>query len=399
MPNVSASVLKWARETAGLSLEDAAKKINLSSARGLSGAERLRAIESGDTQPSRPLLVRMASNYRRPLVSLYLPKPPPTADRGQDFRTLPHEIESEASGFLDALIRDIQTRQEIVRSTLELEDEATALSFVGSQTIEDGVDAVAASIRDYIKLSLEVFRQSRSADDAFSYLRKAVETSGVFVLLAGNLGSHHSSIDVDVFRGFALADKVAPFVVINDQDATTAWSFTLLHEVAHIWLGKTGISGGYAGIALEKFCSDVASEILMPRGELTDLTLRNRTDPDQIISQVSEFARTRNISQSLVAYRLFRQGTISEQTWLQVGRSLKQLWKQSRADRRAKSREKDGGPNYYVVRRHRLGNALISFTERMVRSGALTHTRASKVLGVKATNIETLFASGRGSAP
>src|SRR3546814_16138482 len=66
-----------------------------------------------------------------------------------------------------------------------------------------------------------------------------------YVLLIGNLGSHHSAIDIDAFRGFALADPIAPFVVINDRDAKTAWSFTLLHEVAHLWIGATGVSGGH----------------------------------------------------------------------------------------------------------------------------------------------------------
>jgi hypothetical protein len=35
-----------------------------------------------------------------------------------------------------------------------------------------------------------------------------------------------------VFRGFAPADDLAPFIVINDNDP--AHSFTLLHELVHI---------------------------------------------------------------------------------------------------------------------------------------------------------------------
>ncbi|MFY1080099.1 ImmA/IrrE family metallo-endopeptidase, partial [Escherichia coli] len=78
----------------------------------------------------------------------------------------------------------------------------------------------------------------------------------------GNLGSHHSALNVELFRGFALSDKVAPFVVINDQDSEQAWSFTLLHELAHIWLGQTGVSGGRPTSVIETFCNDVAGRIL-----------------------------------------------------------------------------------------------------------------------------------------
>jgi Zn-dependent peptidase ImmA (M78 family)/transcriptional regulator with XRE-family HTH domain len=394
MPQVSPSVLQWARETAGLSVEEAADKIGLTPARGVVGPDRLRAIEAGHTVPSRPLLVRMAQQYRRPLLTLYLPSPPPKGDRGQDFRTLPSEVSKDTSAFLDALIRDIQVRQDIVRSTLDLEDEATPLSFVASSSIADGVDEVADRIRDELGFSIQQFRSSRTAEDAFTYLRRLVEQSGIFVLLAGNLGSHHSSIDVDVFRGFAIADKVAPFVVINDQDASTAWSFTLLHEAAHIWLGETGISGGYAGIELEKFCSDVASELLLQSRELNSVAIARNATSDMIMQAISTFAQERRISHSLVAYRLFRLGRIDDVRWREVNSRLSQLWKQARSDQRARNREREGGPNYYVVRRHRLGGALLAFTERMVRSGALTHTRAAKVLGVKATNLEKLFASG-----
>ena len=84
-------------------------------------------------------------------------------------------------------------------------------------------------------------------------LRAKVESAGVFVLLIGNLGSHHSALGLEAFRGFALADPIAPFIVINDQDAKAAWSFTLLHELAHLWVGATGVSGQFTEGQLERF--------------------------------------------------------------------------------------------------------------------------------------------------
>ena len=72
MPKVSPEILKWARETAGLGLDDAAKAIDLKAARGLTGAERLAALEDGRGAPSTPQLHRMAEKYRRPLITFYL---------------------------------------------------------------------------------------------------------------------------------------------------------------------------------------------------------------------------------------------------------------------------------------------------------------------------------------
>src|SRR5438094_273095 len=89
MGTIRPEILTWARETAGLSLEDAARSIGLKEARGQKAAERLAALETGAEEPPRSLLVKMAQAYRRPLLVFYLREPPKTGDRGQDFRTLP----------------------------------------------------------------------------------------------------------------------------------------------------------------------------------------------------------------------------------------------------------------------------------------------------------------------
>lgn len=107
-------ILTWARKTAGLSLDDAARVVGLKTARGETGAERLAKLESGDSEPSRTLLEKMAKTYRRPLLVFYLSQPPKTGDRGHDFRTLPGKERYNPD--LDALIRDIKGRQDLVRS-------------------------------------------------------------------------------------------------------------------------------------------------------------------------------------------------------------------------------------------------------------------------------------------
>src|SRR6185312_3972790 len=147
-------------------------------------------------------------------------------------------------------------------------EEAGPLRWVGSARLDAGVGSVLAAIRQTLGVDLADYRAQPSPEAAFAFLRGKVEAAGVFVLLIGNLGSHHTAIPVDAFRGFALADRFAPFIVINDQDAKTAWSFTLLHELAHLWLGATGVSGGLPESRIERFCNDVAAAFLLPNPEL-----------------------------------------------------------------------------------------------------------------------------------
>jgi len=387
MPHVNPEILRWARETAGLSRSEAAEKLALREARGVSPADRIAALESGEAEPSRPILVRMAQKYRRPLLTFYLSKPPRRGDRGQDFRTLPDEVSAVDEAVLDALIRDLLARQSLVRSALEDEDEAHDLAFVGSATLDAGVDQVVGSIRATLGLSLEEFRAARNPDEAFQLLRAQTEQAGIFIILIGNLGSHHTDIDLETFRGFTIADPVAPFIVLNDHDSRAAWSFTLLHELTHLWLGQTGVSAGEPDRAVERFCNEVAAEYLLPEEEVSDFDLPEPFDVESAARLVDEFAVARNLSRSMVAYRLHRLGQINASSWRRLSRFFRDRWLEEQDRRRQRGREVGGGPDYYVVRRHRLGSTLVEVTARLMHSGALTTSKAGKVLGVKPQNV------------
>lgn len=389
MPRVNPEILTWARETAGLSLADAVQRLGINEARGIAAVDRLASIEAGEREPSRSLLARMAKQYRRPLVTFYMSAPPRKGDRGEDFRNLPDRLR-DTHGLVDALVRDVRARQNTVRAVLADEEEAEPLPFVASMSMRDGVGAVLSSIRRTIKLDLAEFRAQASPESAFALLRSRVEAAGVFVLLIGNLGSHHTAIDVETFRGFALSDNIAPFVVLNDQDARSAWSFTLVHELAHLWLGATGVSGGFAEAQIEKFCNDVASAFLLPANELALVQVDRKTDDDTAAKRIGDFARERHLSASMVAYNLFRADIITEAMWRTVSAWFLAQWRKSRDAQR--ERQKDStGPDYYVVRRHRLGSALLNFVSRNMSDGALTPTKASQVLGVKPRSVAPLL--------
>jgi|SRR5665213_3085984 len=385
MSTLNPKVLRWARETAGLSLAEAAQALNCR-------LSTLAAIEDGQRQPSRPLLLRMAKHYRRSLLSLYLTAPPERGDRGQDFRTLPPGQSVEDEAVLDALIRDLKARQGLVRAIVEEEEAAAPLSFVGSLDMKSGIGTVVQSIRQTLKAELSQYRSQADYDGAFGFLRDRAEAAGIFVLLVGNLGSHHSAIPVELFRGFVIADKYAPFVVINDQDAHPAWTFTLLHELAHLWLGTTGISGGRAEREIEQFCNDVAGEFLLPREEVRDLSVGDSTPQSLAVDLITDFARARLVSRAMVTYKLLRTRKISWDTWRQLDSTFRAVSQQERERFKAQQRKSDGGPSYYVTRRHRVGKALLKLVYRTMDAGNLSPARAALVLGVRPRSVYPLLA-------
>lgn len=389
---MNAELFRWARETAGLDANAAAKALGIKPA-------KLEAIEQGEHEPSRPQLLKMAKVYRRPLITFYLPKPPERGERGEDFRTLPPDRTQADDALLDALIRDVRSRQSVVRALAEEEDEAKPLRFIGSCTMKDSSNAVLASIKEVLRIDLAEYRRQKNAEEAFAYLRAQAERAGIYVLLMGNLGTHHSAIAVETFRGFAIADPFAPFVVINDQDARTAWSFTLLHEIAHLWLGTTGVSGTSFEKAIERFCNDVASSFLLPTVELRELNIGVDTTPARAIELITAFANKRFVSREMVAYGLLKAERIDLATWRAFDAALFKLWQKEKATDKEKSRDVENGPNYYIVRRHRLGRALLGFVERSMGAGALTPVKAAKVLGVKPRSVYPLLAAKAAGRP
>lgn len=397
--NINPEILRWARETAGLSKAEAAKKLGLRASASKTDVDKLAALERGEVRPTGNQLLKIARVYRRPLTVFYLDRQPREAGRGEDFRSLAGPVSRREAALLDSLLRDIRARQDMVRSILEDDEETRPLPFIDSLSISEPVPHAADRIRSALGFEDdEAMRQGvGSPDELFTRLRGRVEQLGMFVILAGNLGSHHSNISESVFRGFAIADPIAPFIVINDQDAKSARSFTLIHELAHIFVGATGISATpdtaepHSGtLRIERFCNDVASEFLLPESALS--MIGKIVEPSAAQDTIETVAALHRVSEPMVAYRLWRGTCISTETYQQLAAGYEARWRKQRQRNRERARENDErGPTYYTVRRHRLGQGLISLVGRMLVANELTHTKAGKMLGVKASNVGPLL--------
>ena len=391
MPTVRPEILVWARETAGLSQQEAAGKLGFQDSRNSQAVDKLAALELGAKEPTRAQVVKMADIYRRPLLTFYLSKPPVKGGRGADFRTLPAEYSATDAARLDALVRDIMARQSMVRAVLEDEEEAEPLTFIGSHRMQDGPVAVLASLRGVLGVDLADYRAEANSSDAFDLLRGSAENAGIFVLIKGDLGNHRTAIETRIFRGFCIADPIAPFIVINHQDARPAWSFTLLHETVHLLLGQTGISSGNAEGEVERFCDQVAGEFLLPDEELGRLELNDSQDLGAMSERISIFADQTNLSRTMVAYRAFQSNWIARGTYGQLSETYRRQWLAERERIRIRARERDTGPSFYVVRRHRLGRRITGLVQRMMGNGALSTSKAARILGVKPRQVQPLL--------
>ncbi len=385
MPDVNPQNLQWARESAGLTLSEAARAIGL---RGVRAIERLSDLEAGRCTPTRPQLIAMAKAYRRSLLAFYVAHPPRSGARNHDFRA-PREQDAGAEATLNALVRDVHVRQALLRSALEENEDAEVLDFVGSIPASASAQQIADAMKRLLGIELQQYRAARTAEDAFAVLRTAVERVGIYVLLMGNLGSFHTDLSpYEVFRGLSIADNVAPFIVVNETDAKSSWGFTLLHELGHVLLGQSDISGYGGTDRFERMCDQAAALYLIPPADLRQLPIDDAPDFEELVSVIGNAAARWKVSRLMVAYNLLQARRIDNLTYAQLDNRFS-------AERAAQRQRRDdaSGPSYYVVRRHRLGHSLMQTVDRLLDAGVLTTSKAGRILRVKPTNIEPLLAA------
>ncbi len=274
------------------------------------------------------------------------------------------------------------------------------MKFVGSANRNQVPKEIAQEIARTIGFNnLEKRNRKGGPEELFKVLRSKIESIGIFVLIAGDLGSYHSKLGTDVFRGFAIADSNAPFIVINSNDAISARSFTLMHELAHIWLGKSGVSGIPSGDLpetenelVERYCNDVASEFLFPEEYMNDSIqdLAN-LQGNQLIEVISTIAQDWSVSDSMVAYKLKRFGIIESQEYNKITQLYYTRWQKYKE--RLQKKSSGGGADRNIVIQHRMGDHLLRTVMNSIKSGRLTFSKAALALEIAPVSVESFINS------
>jgi Zn-dependent peptidase ImmA (M78 family)/transcriptional regulator with XRE-family HTH domain len=289
------NVLQWARKRAGLSEETLAKKIGV----------HLGLLKEWETTGSIPLAIveKLAEKTRTAFGFLFLPEPPHPSLPIADFRCVKGGHPTVASDDLLDVIYSAQLKQNWYREYL-IANGAKPLPFVGKASIKTPTKEVADDIRSTFNIGFALAESAADSDEAWRNTIEATEAGGILVLCSGHVaGFTNRTLDVDEFRGFAMADKYAPLVFINGADAAAARFFTLAHEIAHIWIGETGISNlerTYAdGNTIETYCNNVAAEVVLPLSELADRWRGGKNDT----GEVDRLSKRYKISRLVVARR------------------------------------------------------------------------------------------------
>lgn len=334
---------------------------------------------SGDAQPTLKQLEDFARLTRTPIGYFFLPEPPVLQLPVPDFRTRRDEAPVEPStGLLDTLYL-CQQRQDWYRDYARVHGFAR-LDFVSSATVEDQPEQVAGEMRQILGLSVAERRTLSTWTDALRQLISKSEDAGILVMTSSIVGSNsRRTLDAAEFRGFALVDDRAPLVFINASDSKAARMFTLAHELAHIWLGESGVSDPEAGSVpkqgVERWCNRVAAELLMPLD-----ALHEAYEPDApVADEMQRLAHLFKVSSLVALRRLFDAGFIDRDTlWLNYRQEVARI--------RALDIGGSGGGDYYRTLAARTGKRFAQAVFSSTLEGQTLFRDAFRMLGMRKTS-------------
>jgi Zn-dependent peptidase ImmA (M78 family) len=293
--SVAPEMLVWARKRSGRQASDFARRF-----------PKLQQWESGELAPTMRQLEDFAKVTHTPVGFLFLPEPPVEEVPLPDFRTFgDEEVRTPTPDLLDTVYA-CELRQDWYRDFAE-DRGYDEVELVGSLTVDHGAEEAAAQLRDLLGFGLARRVDFRTWSEALDGLRDHAEAVGVLVMINGVVGSDtHRRLNPKEFRGFALADQLAPVVFVNGADTKAAQIFSLAHELAHLALGSSALSRPdlaemNMGSGVEAWCNRVAAELLVPLASIAEEYVAS---PD-LTTELDRLAKFYKVSTLVVLRRIY----------------------------------------------------------------------------------------------
>jgi Zn-dependent peptidase ImmA (M78 family) len=365
---INPEVLRWARGRMGMDIGAAAIAAGVK-------PEQFESWETGDGLPTFRQAQNIAQALHAPFGFFFLPQAPAEEPLLPDLRTVGgRPVGRPSVDLLDTVKQALQRQAWYVE--YQQEQGVISLPFVGKFRLDASPHAVAVDIRAVLGVELE--QGQLKWDEYQRALIQGAEKAGVLVMRSGMVGNNtRRKLDVSEFRGFAVSHTLVPVVFVNSADAPTARLFTLMHELAHIWFGSSGISNGETGNARQEeiACNAVAGEFLAPAVVFRPLWASSDAD---LRIRLAELARRFHVSQLVIARRALDLGLMNREVYNNF--YLAEL-------ERFRNAESKGGGSFYR-------NAVSKNSERFAKavtaealSGRLLLRDAGKLLGVQPAKI------------
>ncbi len=361
---VSSSVLRWAIERTGMPEQELTRRF-----------PKLELWEQDKEKPTLRQLEGFALATQTPLGYFFLPEPPEERLPIPHFRTVSDTSLPRPSPNLLETVQTMQRRQAWMREFL-IEEGQPKFAFIGSAHAGDDPISLAIAMRRTFGIKDDWARHHHTWSKALQALRESIEQAGILVVVNGIVGNNtHRKLDPSEFRGFVLVDDYAPLVFVNGADGTAAQMFTLTHEIAHLWFGRSAAFDlrdlQPANDEIELACNRVAAEFLIAESELRACwpEARNEASPFEAV------ARRFKVSSLVAARRTLDLQLIRRDEFFEFYRIYLE-------DERRKAKKKQSGGDFYANQNTRVGRRFATAILQAAKEGRLLYHDAYNLTGL-----------------
>lgn len=302
--------------------------------------KKIRIWQTGSSAPTYIQLLTISKKLSIPFGYLFLQSPPNEGLDLMNFRTVDSLEFREASPELLDTVQDMEMIQGWMSGYLKREGYEPREAYSGRSRSKL---ALAKILRDELKIQINWYQEMKDVAASFRLLRSRIEEAQVLVMVNGIVGANtHRPLNLQEFRAFTLMDEYVPLIFINGVDGGNGRLFSLLHEFAHVILGKQSLYNDYDRhndvSAIEVLCNAVAAEILAPDANFViEWDKHSAQEPDKIISKL---ARHFSCGEMVIARKALDMGKIEPQFYHAYSEMLRKVFIQSK-------QEKPSGGDYY----------------------------------------------------
>ena len=346
--------------------------------------------KSGKKKPTFKKIEEVSRRTHIPFGYFFLNSPPEENISLVDFRTIDSEHTQNPSRNLIDTINAMQRVQDWMANYYQ-ENGYDPLPYVGCCNLKESHEAIAEDIRSKLGITKEWFKLCKDSSEAFRFLRSRISALGILVMKNGIVGNNTSrKLNLNEFRAFTLINEYAPLMFINSNDTDNGKLFSLLHELAHVWLGKNSLyNEPYASqenvSRLEQICNAIAAEILAPDKLFIERWKAYHTHDLYTLGEISKYFRC---SRFVIIRKALENGFISRE---EFGRMLLVLQGEYQKWQQDKKKKGDGGGNFYKTLATRWDRTFINALDEMTRSGSTQYTEAYRLTGTQSSSFSKLI--------
>ncbi len=324
-----------------------------------------------DKKPTVKQLEDFSRKIHVPFGYLFLKEPPKEELNFPFFRTGKEATDQVSLNVYD-IVQQVQKRQDWLSEYLQEEDHEP-LEFVGKFNLETPFKEIVNDIRKTLGLQTNWAGYHNTWERALEFLTIQIEEIGIVTNFSGIVGNNtRRTINVNECRGFVLVDDFAPFMFINSADAKAAQMFTIIHELAHIWIGQ---SAGFdmqkllpADDPIELLCDKVAAEFLVPQDYLLSIWQEEK--------DFQKLNRVFKVSPIVVARRALDLSLISKNDFFSFYNNYINQINNLKLNR-------GSGGNFYATAKKRVSLMFASFVNNAVKEQKILYRDAYKLTGLK----------------